>query len=101
MTQIPATLAGLRRPRLMVRAARFGLADYRRDRDLARLLQGCRPGSPAAVIDRLIELEERMEARRRAADAGYSYARHIELLIALMAEARALAATHPPLREAA
>ncbi|TCP42099.1 DUF6477 family protein [Rhodovulum marinum] len=101
MTHIPAALAGLRRPRLMVSAARFGLADYRRDRYLPRLLQGAHVGTSAAVIDRLMDLEERMDERRRAGDAGYSYARHIELLIALMAEARALAATHPQLLDAA
>ncbi|TCM77357.1 DUF6477 family protein [Rhodovulum steppense] len=100
MIRIPAHLAHLRRPRLMVQAARFGLADYRRDRDLARLLPGHRQTNPAAVIDRLIDLETAMDDRRRSGDAGYSYARHIEILIALMAEAHALAATQPE-REAA
>ncbi|GAA0304362.1 DUF6477 family protein [Rhodovulum strictum] len=100
MTRLPAQLARLRRPRLMIQAARFGLADYRRDRDLARLLQGQRHGSPAAVIDRLIEIEAGMDERRRSGDAGYSYPRHVEALIALMAEARALA-TPQPFSEAA
>ncbi|MGC9419481.1 MAG: DUF6477 family protein [Rhodovulum sp.] len=101
MTHIPAALAALRRPRLLVSAARFGLADYRRDRYLPRLLQGGRADLPAAIIERLMDLEERMDERRRAGDAGYSYARHIELLIALMAEARALSATHPQFLDAA
>ena len=34
MTDFAAILANLRRPRLLIRAARFGLQDYRRDRDL-------------------------------------------------------------------
>lgn len=96
MTQIPADLARLQRPRLLVRAARFGLADYRRERDLTRLLQGAQPKTPAAVLDKLIELEARQDERRRAADAGYSYGKHIELLIALMAEARACLASQAP-----
>ncbi|SIO17949.1 hypothetical protein SAMN05444722_0721 [Rhodovulum sp. ES.010] len=96
MTQFPEELARLRRPRLLVRAARFGLADYRRERDLARLLPGARPKSPRGLIDKLIDLEERQDARRRNGDAGYSYARHIEILIALMAEARSLTAMHTP-----
>jgi len=39
MTDFRIILANLRRPRLLIRAARFGLEDYRRDRDLSRLLQ--------------------------------------------------------------
>ncbi|TCO69046.1 DUF6477 family protein [Rhodovulum euryhalinum] len=101
MSYVPAPLAQLRRPRLMVQAARFGLADYRRERDLARLLPGARTTNTEAVVDRLIEAEARMDERRQGGDAGYSYARHIEILIALMAEARAFAATHPPLSIAA
>ncbi|HDR29350.1 DUF6477 family protein [Rhodovulum sp.] len=95
MTRFTTELSRLRRPRLMVQAARFGLADYRRDRDLARLLPGHRHSNPAAVIDRLIEIEAGMDERRCRGDAGYSYARHIEVLIALMAEARTLAAAYP------
>ncbi len=38
MTDFHTVLANLRRPRLLIRAARFGLQDYRRDRDLRRLL---------------------------------------------------------------
>ncbi|BAQ69260.1 hypothetical protein JMM63_01065 [Rhodovulum sulfidophilum] len=88
MNMLPATLATLCRPRLLVRAARFGLADYRRDRDLVRLMQGRMPGSARTVLNWLIEQEERMEEIRQSGDAGYSIARHVELLIALVAEAR-------------
>lgn len=101
MTRLPFDLTQLRRPRLLVRAARFGLGDYRRDRDLLRLLQGSRPENTLAVIDRLMELEEAEDTRRRTGDAGYSVARHIELLIALMAEARLFLASHPAFSEAA
>jgi hypothetical protein len=95
MTELSNTLATLRRPRLLVRAARFGLGDYRRERDLARLLHGSRPQSQTAILGRLMEQEERMEETRRSGDARYSVGRHIELLIALMAEARLLAAQAP------
>ncbi|MBL3568750.1 hypothetical protein DSD19_04210 [Rhodovulum sp. BSW8] len=88
MNMLPATLATLRRPRLLVRAARFGLGDYRRERDLARLMQGRLPDNAQTVLAWLIDQEQRMEAIRQSGDAGYSTARHIELLIALMAEAR-------------
>lgn len=75
---------GTRRPRLLIAAARHGMEDYRRNRDLPRLIG---PGIAAAeVIDRLTELEERLEDSRRAGDPGWSCLRHVEVLIALLAE---------------
>ncbi len=91
MTDITTLLANLRRPpRLLIRAARFGLTDYNRDRDLKRVMKVTRAPSPAKAVDGLIETEARMEATRQAGDASYSVARHVEVLIALMAEARLL-----------
>lgn len=87
MTDFRAILAQLSRPRLLVRAARFGIDDYRRDRDLRRLTDQSRP---EAALPRLLEQEEMLEQKRRADDASYSVARHIEVLIALMAETRLL-----------
>jgi len=90
MTDRCPRLSDLRRPRLLVRAARHGLQDYRRDRDLRRLLAAGPETAPEAALTRLMAEEARIEATRRRGDAGYSIARHIELLIALMAEARAV-----------
>ena len=44
MTDFRTLLADLRRPRLLIRAARFGVADYKRERDLRRLIK--RPTAP-------------------------------------------------------
>ncbi|MFC2967384.1 DUF6477 family protein [Acidimangrovimonas pyrenivorans] len=100
MTDFRFLLRNLRRPRLLIRAARFGLPDYRRERDLRRLL---RPGdraaalpAPAAALADLLAQELRLEASRQAGDAGYSLARHVLLLIALMGEARLLAGPADP-----
>ncbi|MGQ0566376.1 MAG: DUF6477 family protein [Gemmobacter sp.] len=90
MQDFRSFLAGLRRPRLLVRAARHGLQDYRRDRDLGRLIQARAGVRPEAALEQLFETEEALEATRRAGDATYSIARHIEVLIAMMAEARLL-----------
>lgn len=90
MTDIQSFLAALRRPKLLVRAARFGLEDYNRDRDLKRLMHLPAAPSPRIAVDRLIEEEARMEDVRKAGAAAYSAARHVEVLIALMAEARLL-----------
>lgn len=90
MSDPMSVLKALRRPRLLIRAARFGLTDYRRDRDLNRLMHTSQPPSPRQALDRLIEQEERLEEIRRAGDATYSVARHVEILIAMIAEANLL-----------
>lgn len=80
---------GTRRPRLLITAARHGMDDYRRQRDLPRLIG---PGIPKAdVTEVLAALEERMETARRANDPAWSCFRHVEVLIALLSE-RALRA---------
>lgn len=86
MTLSPAALSNMRRPRLLIRAARFGVADYRRDRDLRRLIGRTAP--PADALRQLMTEEGRLEHNRQQGDATYSFAKHIELLIALVAEAR-------------
>jgi hypothetical protein len=90
MTDIVSILSALRRPRLLIRAARFGLCDYNRDRDLRRLTRTDPLPTPARAIPALIETEAQLEEIRRAGDASYSVARHVEVLIAIMAEARLL-----------
>lgn len=90
MSDFASILANLRRPRLLIRAARHGIHDYKRDRDLRRLINAATPPSPETALAKLFDAEERAEETRQAGDAGYSIARHVELLIALMAEARLL-----------
>lgn len=96
MTDFRNSLNTLRRPALLLRAARFGLADYRRDRDLKRLLRQDATGGPEKTLPRLIETEEALEQIRQAGDARYSLSHHIEVLIALIAEMTLMAA--PPQR---
>lgn len=86
MSEIATLLENLRRPRLLLRAARHGLDDYRRERDLRRLIG--RTAAPRAALATLLAAEEALEETRRAGAASYSLTRHIELLIAVMAEAR-------------
>ena len=90
MTDLPSRLAGLRRPRLLIRAARFGLSEYRRTPALRRLFAAAGARTSAQIVATLLEREADLDSRRRAGDAAYSVARHVEVLIALMAEARLL-----------
>lgn len=86
MSDFDKTLAAIRRPGLLMRAVRFGLADYHRGRLLKRLLPG--ETAPDRILPRLIEAEARLEDTRRLGDAGYSVSAHVEVLVALIAESR-------------
>lgn len=88
MSDFRTILANLRRPGLLIRAARFGLEDYRRERDLRRVLS--QPAHAEANVSRLFAEEERLEQIRVTGDLNYPVGRHIEVLIALMAEVRLL-----------
>lgn len=78
----------LNRPRLLVSAARAGLVDYDRTRELRRLLRLAAVPSPCQALGRLLDQEEKLEDTRLRGDAAYSVARHIQVLIAVMGEAR-------------
>jgi len=90
-----------RRPRLLLRTARFGLAEYRRERDLRAMLRlpAAPPPGPATVA-LLLDLEAAEEARRSrpTAEPGEAWraARHVELLVALIAETQLMAAAVAP-----
>ena len=92
MNDVLSLLKALNRPRLLISAARHGLGDFRRDTYLRRTLKlGALPGHGEVVL-RLMELESDMEEARREKCARYNALRHIEVLMALMTEARLLAA---------
>lgn len=88
MPDIDDTMTTLRRPRLLVRAARFGLSDYVRDRDLKRMFAPDAPPRPGAAVKSLMVREAEIEAIRQSGGAAYSAARHVEVLTALIAESR-------------
>ena len=90
MTDLATLVANLRRPRLLIQAARHGLPEYSRKRDLSRLARLDGTPTPEAALTRLIAEEEALEETRRAGEVSYSLARHIDLLIAILAEARLL-----------
>ncbi len=92
MQDLLGMLSTLRRPRLLIRAARIGARDYNREAHLHRLLgYGALP-RPASALMRLIEEERDLDAQRRADAAGYSLVRHLDVLIAMMGEAQLLRA---------
>lgn len=94
MNDTSSRISALRRPRLLIRAARVGLTEYKRERDLCRLMATAHVPSPENAVESLLNEEETLERTRRDGDTAYSVLRHVEVLIALMAEARLIA--RPP-----
>ncbi len=95
MTDLATLLNALRRPKILIRAARAGVVDYRRDRDLKRLLRQPRVAAPTQAIGSLLAEEKRLEVTRTAGEATYSIQRHVAVLTAILAEARLLAVAAP------
>jgi len=89
MTEFATILAALRRPKILIRAARACVADYRRERDLKRLLRG-RGAASTQALSSLLDEEGRLEAIRSAGEATYNLQRHVAVLTAILAEARLL-----------
>lgn len=88
-----AAMLRTRRPRMLLRTARFGQAEYNRERDLRRILRLPAPPPPGPeTLASLIALEAVQEGLRTRppADAGEPWRaqRHVEVLIALLAEAQ-------------
>ncbi|CUH76909.1 DUF6477 family protein [Tropicibacter naphthalenivorans] len=90
MKDVLGMLNDLRRPRLLIRAARIAAQDYQRAKHLGPLLGGGGLPRSGAAIVKLMELEADIDTRRRTHDAGYSVSAHVEILTALMGEAKVL-----------
>lgn len=88
MCRMSEELADLKRPRLLMAAARAGLPAYRRRRDLRRMLRAAIPATPNRALEVLLPIERALEHRRRTGE-NYSLTRHVDILIALLGEARA------------
>ncbi len=86
-------ISRLKRPTLLVRTARHGLADYKRVVHLRRLLKTEAVPGPSQAIIKLMDLEVELDHQRQNKRAEYSVARHVEALVALMSEARILKAS--------
>lgn len=79
-------LKSLTRPTLLVTAARHAAQGYQRDRVLRRLLKANTPTGHGEAVIKLLILERELDEARRTRIAGYSVARHITVLAALIAE---------------
>ena len=90
-------LQKLRRPKLLMRAARIGAGEYKRVAHLPRLLgYGRIPKHSEAILRSIeIEIEEGLNALRKAGESACNLLRHIDVMIAIVGEARDLRASQP------
>jgi hypothetical protein len=100
MTDLLSVLDTLKRPRLLISAARIGAGQYRRDLHLSRHLDTSALPDSATALAELIDVEAELDAARRARRADYAVARHVDVLIAIMGEARLIRAAAAPKAEA-
>ena len=78
-------LSKLKRPAIIVKAARTGAAGYVRERDLSRVSDAPKlPGGRQAIL-MLLEKEEEMNQARGTHQ--YNVTKHVEIMIALLGEA--------------
>jgi hypothetical protein len=92
MQDILSTLDALRRPPLLIRAARIGVVEYNRAVHLPRHLGHATAPRPRDALLRLMDIEAGLERDRTERATGYRAARHVEVLIAILGEARLLRA---------
>lgn len=89
MTEFTKVLAKLKRPKLLIRAAHHGISEYNRNRDLKRLLKQTAP-APEKAMEQLINEEAMLEKARCEGGTNYSVSRHVDIMIAMLAEMRLL-----------
>ena len=93
MLDVISMIQAVRRPPLLMRAARIGAEEYRRDSHLPRLLgYGVLPKHGQALL-KLMEMEATVNELRLSGNASYNLVKHVDLLIAMLGEARVLRAS--------
>ena len=84
MIHFQAQLNTLHRPKLLIRAARAGMREFRGARDLHMIKGVTESTSTKQLLDTLLQNEHLLNEERVQNDATYSVRKHIRVLTALM-----------------
>ena len=76
----------IKRPRVLVKAAKIGLQYYNRDKGLKRLLRISHLPQPDRALEKLKDTEHMLNQDRITGSGTYSVERHISVLTALLNE---------------
>lgn len=90
MLDVLTLVKQLKRPPLLVRTARIGVDGYQREAALNRLIHADASIGSGEALMHLLDAEKVIDDKRRASAADYTIAHHVDMLIAIMGEARAL-----------
>lgn len=87
-------LCNVKRPKILLQAAKIGLTTYSRNRDLKRLFKVQEIPQPKQIIKRLLKNEMTLEEARRTGNAAYDMKKHIQVMTALLQEIYLLPKEH-------
>lgn len=79
------SLSGLKRPKLLVQAARAGLRDYRRSIHLRKILGSEALPEPGAALSTLVRYEAELNDARLS-QMNYNPRSHVMVLVAMLDE---------------
>ena len=79
-----AQLSTLQRPKLLIRAARAAICEFRWGRDLKMNKDGNGSLHPQQLFESLMDEEHRLNVERVECSATYNVRKHIRILTALM-----------------
>ena len=90
MHDIFSQLKLMKRPKLLIRAAKFAVGDYKRGKHLKQVFPGAPLSDDQIILASLFNLEAEIDSGRKAGRADYSVSHHVNVLAAIMAEAQML-----------
>ena len=86
MSKFQNRLSNLKRPKIIIKAAKIASQTYRRSRDLSRVLGYSHPALNSSIHQQLFDLEHSINQKRCLGDASYDLKTHVQVLSALLAE---------------
>ena len=96
MKDIHSHIRDLRRPKLLVSAARHGVDSYTRNIHLAQYITIDPLPGPGVALMQLFDIEREMNDARLMKSGAYAPSQHIDILVAIMAEAHIFHASNQP-----
>ena len=86
MSEFHSKLSTIKRPKILIKAAKIASRTYLRSRDLSGVLGYSHPTTDRSIRQQLFDLESSINQKRRLEDASYDLKTHVQVLSALLAE---------------
>lgn len=86
MSEFRGKLSTVKRPKILVKAAKIASRTYIRSRDLSAILGYSHPVTDTLIAKQLFDLEHFTNQERRQGDASYDLKKHVQILSALLSE---------------